>query len=75
MRNKLTGSSPIQKSQMTSGQYLLILIGNNDDGFPFAYQRNFSLKVAPQQTYTVSDNGRWTSITNANFRSTRPQLP
>jgi hypothetical protein len=30
---------PLKKSQMSSGDYILLLIGNNDNGQPFAWQR------------------------------------
>ena len=30
---------PILKNQMKSGPWIIIVIGNNDDGFPFAWQR------------------------------------
>jgi hypothetical protein len=30
---------PILKNQMVSGDWIIIVVGNNDDGFPFAWQR------------------------------------
>jgi hypothetical protein len=30
---------PLKKSEMSSGDYILLLIGNNDNGQPFAWQR------------------------------------
>jgi hypothetical protein len=30
---------PIRKNQMTSGHWMLLIIGNNGDGQPFAWQR------------------------------------
>ena len=34
---------PIQKSQMVSGEYLILIMGNNGDGNPFAYERGTAL--------------------------------
>jgi hypothetical protein len=33
---------PLLKSQVVSGEWIIIVIGNNDDGFPFAWQRGRS---------------------------------
>lgn len=30
---------PIKKSQMVSGDWMILVLGNNDDGNPFAWQR------------------------------------
>ena len=30
---------PLKKSQMSSGDYILLILGNNDNGQPFAWQR------------------------------------
>lgn len=30
---------PILKNQMTSGDHIILILGNNDDGNPFAWQR------------------------------------
>jgi hypothetical protein len=30
---------PVRKDQMTSGHWMLLIIGNNGDGYPFAWQR------------------------------------
>ncbi|KAJ9667534.1 hypothetical protein H2201_002403 [Coniosporium apollinis] len=49
---------PILKNQMYSGEWILIIYGNNgplgsyED--PFAYQRNLYLNCGPQQTSTVT---------------------
>lgn len=43
---------PIRKDQMTSGHWMLLIIGNNDDGYPFAWQRDLYLTVGPQATIT-----------------------
>ncbi|KAK3116539.1 hypothetical protein LTR53_002963 [Teratosphaeriaceae sp. CCFEE 6253] len=47
-------SCPILKSQMSSGSWTILTIGNNGDGQPFSYQRDFTLQVSPQQTTTVT---------------------
>jgi hypothetical protein len=36
---------PIEKDQMVSGEWSILVIGNNADGNPFAYERDFSLTV------------------------------
>jgi hypothetical protein len=36
---------PIEKDQMTSGAWSILVIGNNADGNPFAYERDFNLTV------------------------------
>lgn len=45
---------PIQKNQMVSGEYLILITGNNGDGNPFAYQRDIELDCGPQATSTVT---------------------
>ncbi|MCJ1426818.1 hypothetical protein MMC29_004721 [Sticta canariensis] len=47
-------SSEIQKKDLVSGEYSLHILGNNGNGEPFAYQRDFSLLVGPQQTTTYT---------------------
>ncbi|KAI8936240.1 hypothetical protein NX059_006664 [Plenodomus lindquistii] len=46
---------PIKKNQMTSGHWLLLILGNNgDDGQPFAWQRDLYLTVGSQITATIT---------------------
>ncbi|KAF2691054.1 hypothetical protein K458DRAFT_355509 [Lentithecium fluviatile CBS 122367] len=45
---------PILKSQMAPGDYILLLIGNNDNGQPFAWQRDLYLDCGPQVTSTYT---------------------
>ncbi|KAH9870312.1 hypothetical protein IAQ61_005786 [Plenodomus lingam] len=46
---------PIKKNQMTSGHWLLLILGNNgDDGQPFAWQRDLYLTVGTQITTTMT---------------------
>ncbi|RDI78889.1 hypothetical protein Vi05172_g11030 [Venturia inaequalis] len=45
---------PVSKDQLNSGQYSILIFGNNGDGFPFAYERDFQLSVGPQETVTVT---------------------
>lgn len=47
-----TATCPVLKSQLTSGTYLIILIGNNGNGNPFAEQRKITIIAGPQQTIT-----------------------
>lgn len=42
----------ILKNQLVSGTYLIIVIGNNGNGEPFSYQREFTIQIGPQQTIT-----------------------
>jgi hypothetical protein len=36
---------PLEKDQMSTGEWTILVIGNNGDGNPFAYERDFSLTV------------------------------
>jgi hypothetical protein len=48
-------SCPIQKNQMISGAWLLLITGNNgDDGQPFAWQRDLYLTVGVPVTTTFT---------------------
>lgn len=43
----MTFSCPVQKSDLESGDYSIIVISNNGDCDPIAYQRDFSIIAAP----------------------------
>ena len=45
---------PILKNQMTSGDWSILALGNNGNGNPFAWERDFSLQCGPQQTTYVT---------------------
>ncbi|KXT17145.1 hypothetical protein AC579_2021 [Pseudocercospora musae] len=45
---------PITKDDMTSGDWSIIAIGNNGDGSPFGWQRDFYLTVGIPQTITIT---------------------
>lgn len=45
---------PVNKNELIDGEYSLLIISNNGDCDPIAYQRDFLLSVGPQQTTTVS---------------------
>lgn len=47
-----TATCLILKSQFISGTYLIITVGNNGNGQPFAYQRQITIRVGTQQTIT-----------------------
>ncbi|KAJ8109549.1 hypothetical protein OPT61_g7381 [Boeremia exigua] len=49
-------SCPIQKNQMSSGHWLLLILGNNGafPAQPFAWQRDLYLTVGPQVTSTYT---------------------
>ncbi|KAK1811817.1 hypothetical protein LTR12_013828 [Friedmanniomyces endolithicus] len=42
------------KDKLYNGSWSLLIISNNGNGSPIAYQRDFSLSVGPQHTLTVS---------------------
>ena len=44
---------PITKSQMTSGPWSILVIGNNGDGSPYAWQRDFTLTVGVPSMFTT----------------------
>jgi hypothetical protein len=51
----LTSQSPVLKSQLVSGNYKLIVFGDNgQDGAPYGYERDFHLHVGTQVTRTVT---------------------
>lgn len=43
---------PVLKDQIASGDFLIIAVGNNGNGTPFAFQREFNISAGPQQTIT-----------------------
>ena len=45
--------SPIEKANLISGPWSVLILSNNGNGTPIAYERDFSLAVGPQQTSTV----------------------
>ncbi|CAK4030452.1 Hypothetical predicted protein [Lecanosticta acicola] len=51
---------PITNNEMSSGNWSLILIGNNGNGNPFAYQRDFYLTVGVPNTTTVTSTVTFT---------------
>ncbi|KAH7054541.1 hypothetical protein B0J12DRAFT_739057 [Macrophomina phaseolina] len=50
---------PILKSQMFSGDWLLLLFGNNEDEASYAYQRLLHLTVGAQVTSTYTSTVTW----------------
>ncbi|OCK85972.1 hypothetical protein K432DRAFT_285796 [Lepidopterella palustris CBS 459.81] len=50
---------PILKDQMVTGEYLILILGNNGDGNPFAYERDITLDCGPQATSTVTPTVTW----------------
>jgi len=45
---------------MSSGEWTILVIGNNGDGNPFAYERDFSLTVGPQETTSATQTVTYT---------------
>jgi hypothetical protein len=67
---------PIQKSQMYSGHWLLLVLGNNgDDGQPFAWQRDLYLTIGvpvistltPTMTFSLTSTPIITQTTTTTF--------
>lgn len=56
-------SCPITKSEMTSGSWSVIVIGNNGDGSPFGWQRDFTLTVGVPVTTTTTSTVTYTQTT------------
>lgn len=50
---------PILKSQMFSGDWLILLFGNNEDEASYAYQRLLHLTVGQQITSTITPTITW----------------
>ncbi|KAF2198659.1 hypothetical protein GQ43DRAFT_378079 [Delitschia confertaspora ATCC 74209] len=66
---------PILKNQMASGDWIILILGNNADGWPFAWQRaDFKLDCGPQATVTyvptVTFNVTSTPLATATSMST-----
>lgn len=64
-----TVTCPLDKDQLFTGEWSLLIISNNGDAAPIDYERDFSLIVGPQQTSTVTPTGMFknflTSINEA----------
>ncbi|KAL9065001.1 MAG: hypothetical protein Q9157_007631 [Trypethelium eluteriae] len=45
---------PIEKDQLYSGDWSIIILSNNGNAEPIAYERDFHLSVGPQQTTTFT---------------------
>jgi len=45
---------------MSSGNWTILVIGNNGNGNPFAYERDFTLTLGPQVTETVTNTVTYT---------------
>ncbi|KAF2217226.1 hypothetical protein CERZMDRAFT_32493 [Cercospora zeae-maydis SCOH1-5] len=56
-------SCPITKNDMTSGAWSVLVIGNNGDGSPFAWQRDFTLTVGVPVTTTTTSTVTYTQTT------------
>ncbi|GAB7362706.1 hypothetical protein MBLNU230_g3013t1 [Neophaeotheca triangularis] len=50
----MISTCPISKSDITSGNYILLLLGNNGDGQPFAAQRDFVITAGEQETVWIT---------------------
>lgn len=72
----MLSTCPVLKSQLNSGEYLILALGNNGDGNPFAYQREFSISAGPQQTSTVTPTATYsvTVTPTVNVESTSNPL-
>ncbi|KAF2733176.1 hypothetical protein EJ04DRAFT_513384 [Polyplosphaeria fusca] len=61
---------PIQKNQMMSGDWIILVLGNNDDGYPFAWERDISLDVGEQKTSTVTQTASFNITTTSTIVAT-----
>ncbi|KAL5450595.1 hypothetical protein PMIN05_000852 [Paraphaeosphaeria minitans] len=50
----MLSTCPFTKNEMISGHNIILVIGNNDDGEPFAWQRDIYLTVGTQATTTYT---------------------
>ncbi|KAF2116396.1 hypothetical protein BDV96DRAFT_645720 [Lophiotrema nucula] len=50
----MLSSCPLLKSQLSSGPWSVVIISNNGDAQPIAYERDFDLSVGPQSTVTYT---------------------
>ncbi|KAK4984633.1 hypothetical protein LTR50_006483 [Elasticomyces elasticus] len=73
---------PLFKNQMYSGDWSILILGNNGDGNPFAYERDFSINAGPQQTTYVTRTVTYTAtiiptttITSTSVVSTTSTVP
>ncbi|KAK4952292.1 hypothetical protein LTR66_013758, partial [Elasticomyces elasticus] len=73
---------PLFKNQMYSGDWSILILGNNGDGNPFAYERDFSINAGPQQTTYVTPTVTYTAtliptttITSTSVVSTTSTVP
>ncbi|OCL00380.1 uncharacterized protein K441DRAFT_533440 [Cenococcum geophilum 1.58] len=57
---------PLNKNQLSSGAWSVLILSNNGDGDPIAYERDFSLDVGPQSTSTVGFVLLFSHSSNAN---------
>jgi len=62
--------SPIDKDQLFSGGWSIIIISNNGNAPPIAYQRDFHLTVGPQNTTTYTPTVTATVTTTPIVNST-----
>lgn len=53
---------PVDKDQLYTGEWSLLIISNNGGCEPIAYERDFYLSVGPQQTVTVIPTVTVTSV-------------
>ncbi|KAF2400759.1 hypothetical protein EJ06DRAFT_521461 [Trichodelitschia bisporula] len=61
---------PLTKSQMISGPWSVVILSNNGNAAPIAYQRDFVLSVAPQNTTTFTPTATMSTTTTPMVNST-----
>ncbi|KAJ4296715.1 hypothetical protein N0V90_006763 [Kalmusia sp. IMI 367209] len=66
----MLSTCPFKKSEMISGHNIILVIGNNDDGEPFAWQRDIYLDVGPQATTTYTPTATFTITSTPVITST-----
>jgi hypothetical protein len=51
---RMLSACPVRKNQMKSGHWMLLIIGNNDDGYPFAWQRGTYCFIYREQHFILT---------------------
>ncbi|TKA37616.1 hypothetical protein B0A54_11700 [Friedmanniomyces endolithicus] len=69
-----TITCPLDKDQLYSGDWSLLILSNNGNCDPIDFERDFSLSVGPQQTVTVGPTLTVSTITTPVQSDTIPNI-
>ncbi|KAF2020698.1 hypothetical protein BU24DRAFT_445873 [Aaosphaeria arxii CBS 175.79] len=58
----MLSTCPILKNQLSSGPWSILIVSNNGDANPIAYERDFELSVGPQSTTTETPTATATFV-------------